>query len=68
MPVLEVTMIEGRPFEAKANMVRAVTDAVVETLGAPRASVRIIIREVPAWHFAAGGELKGTPPDEPPAG
>lgn len=61
MPIIEVTLIEGRSVEKKVKMVKAVTDAVVESLDAPRDSVRIIIREVPKWHFAAGGEVKGLP-------
>lgn len=61
MPVIEVTLIEGRSVDKKVKMIKAVTDAVVETLDAPRESVRIIIREVPKWHFAAGGEVKGMP-------
>ncbi len=61
MPIVEMTLLEGRPFEMKKKMVEAVTDAIVATLEAPRESVRIIIREVPAWHFAAGGVLKGEP-------
>ncbi|MBV5263004.1 2-hydroxymuconate tautomerase [Pinisolibacter aquiterrae] len=63
MPIVEMTLIEGRTFEKKKAMVEAVTDAIVTTLGAPRETVRIVIREVPAWHFAAGGELKGKPPE-----
>ncbi len=63
MPIVEVTLIEGRSFEKKKKMVEEVTNAIVTSLDAPRAAVRVIIREVPAWHFAAGGELKGTPPD-----
>jgi 4-oxalocrotonate tautomerase len=63
MPIVEMTMIEGRPFEKKKKMVEAVTDAIVASLGAPRDSVRIIIREVPAWHFAAAGVVKGEPPE-----
>ncbi|MER2605966.1 MAG: 2-hydroxymuconate tautomerase [Siculibacillus sp.] len=62
MPIVEVTLIEGRPFEKKKKMVEEVTDAIVSSLGAPREAVRIIIREVPAWHFAAAGQLKGEPP------
>ena len=62
MPIVEMTILEGRPFEKKKKMVEAVTDAIVATLEAPRDAVRIIIREVPAWHFAAGGVLKGEPP------
>lgn len=61
MPIINVTLIEGRPLDKKIKMIKAVTDAVVETLDAPRDSVRIIINEVPKWHFASGGEVKGMP-------
>lgn len=61
MPIVEVTLIEGRSFEKKKKMVEEVTNAIVTSLEAPREAVRIIIREVPAWHFAAGGVLKGEP-------
>jgi 4-oxalocrotonate tautomerase len=59
MPLIEVTMIEGRTPEAKRALMRRLTDAAEETLGAPRASVRVVIREVPAAHWAVGGEPKG---------
>lgn len=63
MPIVEVTMIEGRPAQEKAVMVERVTDVMVQTLHAPIETVRIIIREVPAWHFAVAGKLRGSPPD-----
>lgn len=62
MPIVEVTMLEGRSFEAKEAMVEKLTVALMETINAPREAVRVIIREVPPWHFAAGGVLKGKPP------
>lgn len=61
MPIIEVTLIEGRSIEKKVKMIRAVTDAVVETLEAPPDSVKVIVREVPKWHFGSGGEVKGMP-------
>ena len=62
MPIVEITLIEGRTHEDKTRLVTEVTDAVVSSIRAPREAVRIIIREVPPWHFAAGGVLKGAPP------
>ena len=62
MPIVEMTLIQGRTHDQKAAAVKAVTNALVETLGAPIESVRIIIREVPAEHFAVGGVLKKSPP------
>ena len=56
MPVIDVTMVEGRSIEMKDAFVTALTDAAVNALSAPRESVRVILREVPATNFAAGGE------------
>lgn len=64
MPIVEVTLVEGRPLDKKRKLVAAVTDALVESLDAPRASVRVILREIPAEHFAVGGELKFLAPGE----
>ena len=59
MPICEITMIEGRSREQKRALMREVTDAIVRSVGAPAASVRIILREIPADHFAVAGETKG---------
>jgi 4-oxalocrotonate tautomerase len=59
MPIVEITLVEGRPAEARASMMKQITDVIEKTLGAPRQSIRVIIREVPAFHFAVGGEPKG---------
>lgn len=59
MPLVDVTLIEGRDNEKKAALIKRLTDVVEETLGAPRASIRVILREVPAAHWGVGGEPKG---------
>ena len=59
MPLIEVTMIEGRSADAKRALMRRLTDVAEETLGAPRPSIRVVIREVPAAHWSVGGEPKG---------
>jgi 4-oxalocrotonate tautomerase len=59
MPLVQVTMIEGKTAEQKRALQRKVTDAVVDALGAPEPSVRVVIYEVPAAHWAVGGEPKG---------
>lgn len=62
MPIVEITMIEGRTPEAKRRLIAKVTDAIVEAIDAPIDSVRIILREVPALHFGAAGKTKEKPP------
>ena len=54
MPLIEVTLVEGREPDRLRDLITRLTDAAVEAIGAPRESVRVILREVPPTHFAAG--------------
>jgi len=54
MPIVEVTLVEGRSPEELRAMISAITAAVSVTVAAPVSAVRVIIREVPTTHFAAG--------------
>ncbi|MDM0066917.1 MULTISPECIES: 4-oxalocrotonate tautomerase [unclassified Variovorax] len=64
MPLIQVTLIEGRGAEAKTALIQGLTDAAVEAIAAPRDSVRVIIQEVPAAHWGVGGVPKGGTPAE----
>lgn len=55
MPLVEITMIEGRDLDQKRALITGVTDAVERAIGAPRASIRVAIREIPPEHWAIGG-------------
>lgn len=55
MPIIEVNMLEGRTADDKERLIQALTDAAISSIGAPRQSVRIILREMPPSHFAVGG-------------
>ena len=54
MPLVEVTMVEGRTRDQVRALITSLTAAVCETLDAPREAVRIVVREVPSTHWAAG--------------
>jgi 4-oxalocrotonate tautomerase len=54
MPLVEVTLVEGRSAEQLRSLITAVTRAVVDTVDAPQESVRVVVREIPATHWAAG--------------
>lgn len=56
MPIIEVNLLEGRSADDKERLIEALTDAAITSIGAPRESVRIILREMPAGHFAVGGQ------------
>ena len=51
MPFVEITFAEGRPPEKLRPLISAVTDAVCESIAAPKANVRVVIREVPRTHW-----------------
>ncbi len=55
MPLVEVTVTAGRPPERLRQMITEVTDAVHTSLDVPVEKVRVVIREVPTTHWAAGG-------------
>jgi 4-oxalocrotonate tautomerase len=54
MPLVEVTMVEGRSPDQLRALISGVSRAVSEAVDAPLASVRVVVREVPATHWAAG--------------
>lgn len=56
MPLVEVTLVDGRRPEQLRELIVRLTDAVESALGAPRPSIRVVLREVPPTHWAAGGE------------
>ena len=58
MPIIQVTLIEGRPAEAKERLIKALSEATVAAIGAPLNSVRVILQEVPAAHWGVGGASK----------
>lgn len=58
MPIIDVTLIEGRTPEKKEKLIAELTETTVRVLDAPIESVRVILREVPPEHFGSGGRSK----------
>ena len=56
MPVVQITILEGRTLEKKEAMIAAVTEAIHTTIDSPRENVRVILYEVPKTNFAVGGK------------
>lgn len=56
MPIIEVTLAEGRTPEKLRALIHELTESVVRTGVAKKESVRVILREVPKTHFAAADE------------
>lgn len=57
MPVVTVEVWEGRTEEQKRQLVRAITDAMVEHFGSNPDRTHIIIRDVSLQNWGRNGKL-----------
>jgi 4-oxalocrotonate tautomerase len=58
MPIVSVSLLEGRPPEKLEALIADLTDTVAGTLCVPASSVRVILSEVPPSHWGVGGVSK----------
>ena len=63
MPIIDITILEGRPYEKKRALIKEVTEATIRTLDVRPETVHVIVREVHPWHFGVAGEPQGPPPE-----
>ncbi len=57
MPVVQVTMLQGRTAEQKRKLAARITDAIVEEAGARKEGVIVTFVEVSRESYASGGVL-----------
>lgn len=57
MPYVTITSSPGLSTEQKKNLLRHSSDAVVQSIGAPLPSVRIMLNELPDGHYLNGGSF-----------
>jgi 4-oxalocrotonate tautomerase len=57
MPVVKITMLEGRTADQKHKIAKRITDALVEEAGARREAIIVAFHEVSKESYASGGEL-----------
>jgi 4-oxalocrotonate tautomerase len=57
MPIIRVEMFKGRTREQKRTMVKALTDAMIESTGARREAVWVVVTDVDKEDWGFGGEL-----------
>lgn len=55
MPLVQISLREGRSENQKRRVIRRVTDALVEEAGARRERVTVLIYDVPATDWGHGG-------------
>jgi 4-oxalocrotonate tautomerase len=57
MPTIRVELMEGRTPDQKKDLVKALTQAVVDTLGSKPESVDVLLFDIRRSDWATGGEL-----------
>ena len=57
MPLLNVQIMQGHTAAQKADLLKAASNAVVESIAAPLSSVRAVLHEVLAEHVIVAGEI-----------
>jgi len=58
MPIIAVSLLEGRTDEQLATLIAQLTEAATTSLGVPAATVRVLLNEVPPSHWGVGGVSK----------
>jgi 4-oxalocrotonate tautomerase len=57
MPLVQITMLQGRTTDQKRKVAKRITDALVEEAGTRREGVVVVFHEVSRESYAPGGEL-----------
>ena len=57
MPIIHVSMIEGRTLDQKRKLVTSMTEAVVKSLDVKPEAVHIVIHDLPKTNCAGAGVL-----------
>jgi 4-oxalocrotonate tautomerase len=55
MPAVHIDMAQGRTSEMKEDLIKKVTDAVVDSLKVPKEAVHIVLNEIPRENFGNAG-------------
>jgi 4-oxalocrotonate tautomerase len=57
MPLVQITMLQGRTAEQKRKIAKRITDAMVEEAGAKREAIVVTFVELSKESYASGGVL-----------
>lgn len=56
MPLIQVTMVEGRTVEQKHALIRNLSQSMAETLEVPLERIRVAIYEISSDEWGIGGQ------------
>ncbi|NYT35560.1 tautomerase [Allopusillimonas soli] len=57
MPYVTITASQDIPADQKKQLLQRASDAVVDSIGAPLASVRVMLHELPDGHYLNAGQF-----------
>jgi len=57
MPLIQITMLQGRTVDQKRKIAERITDVMVEEAGARREAIVVTFLEVSRESYASGGML-----------
>jgi 4-oxalocrotonate tautomerase len=55
MPFAQIYLLDGRTEDQKREVIKRVTQALTEALGAPQENVRVWIHDVPSTNWGIAG-------------
>jgi 4-oxalocrotonate tautomerase len=58
MPLIQITLVQGRDEAMVKRCMKAVAKTVHETLNAPLESIRVIVQQVPGSQWAVGDRTR----------
>jgi 4-oxalocrotonate tautomerase len=58
MPIVQITLVEGRDEAAIKRCIKEVAHTIHQTLNAPLETVRVIVHQVPASQFGIGDQTR----------
>ncbi|MCL7715176.1 tautomerase family protein [Stenotrophomonas mori] len=61
MPIIQVTLVQGRDEAKVQGFIREVARVAHAELGAPMSAIRVMVNEVAPQRFAVGDVLKSDP-------
>jgi 4-oxalocrotonate tautomerase len=57
MPLVQITMLQGRSVDQKRKIAKRITDVMIEEAGAKREAIVVTFVEVSRESYASAGEL-----------
>ena len=57
MPIVRIQMAKGRSADEKTRLMKAVTDAIHQSIGAPLPTIHVMVQEIPPEDIMIEGRL-----------